>query len=80
MRRSALHTVEVELTRDESWILQELAALRGQSTAEFVRDALRVGPLARKTREEIIADPGPRHLQVVSSSPPSAAADRPGCA
>ena len=80
MRRSSLHTVEVQLTREECRVLRELAAVRGQTAPEFLRDVLRLGPLEEQTQEKAKAPRTRRHLHLVACTPPDTTADRPGCA
>ena len=80
MRRSSLHTVEVQLTREECRVLRDLALVRGQTPTEFLRDALRLGPLAEQTPKKAKTPLTRGHLQLVASPPSPADADGRGCA
>jgi hypothetical protein len=45
MQQVGLHSIELQLTREEWRIIRRLAALRDTTASELVREALRLGPL-----------------------------------
>lgn len=49
MGPARLHRLHIDLTTEEWRVVTQLAMLRGMTTAEFLRDALRLEPLIKPT-------------------------------